>query len=164
MKFALSLYLLMVGWIWADDFPRLHNTESTTDADPPSAEESAKAFSLPEGTKVKVWASEPMVQNPIAMAWDNQGRMWIAENYTYGSRKIRFDLSLRDRVIILLDTDGDGQADTRKVFTDKVQMLTSVEVGQGGVWLMCPPKLLFIPDRNGDLIPDGEPRSHAGWI
>ena len=136
---------------------RLYNTESTTDADPPIAEESAKAFSLPEGIKVKVWASEPMVQNPIGMAWDNQGRMWIAENYTYGSRKIRFDLSLRDRVIILLDTDGDGQADTRKVFTDKVQMLTSVEVGQGGVWLMCPPKLLFIPDRNGDLIPDGKP-------
>ena len=157
MKFALSLYLLMVGWIWADGFPKLPNTESTTDADPPSAEESAKAFSLPEGTKVKVWASEPMVQNPIGMAWDKHGRMWVAENYTYGSRKIRFDLSLRDRVIVLSDTDGDGQADTRKGFTDKVQMLTSMEVGQGGVWLMCPPKLLFIPDRDGDLVPDGEP-------
>ena len=153
----MSLYLLMVGLIWADDFPKLPNTESTTDADPPSAEESAQSFSLPEGTKVKVWASEPMVQNPIAMAWDKRGRMWVAENYTYGSRKIRFDLSLRDRVIVLSDTDGDGQADTRKVFTDKVQMLTSVEVGHGGVWLMCPPKLLFIPDRDGDLIPDGEP-------
>ena len=147
----------MVGLMWADEFPRLPNTESTTDADPPSAEESAKAFSLPEGTKVKVWASEPMVQNPIGMAWDKNGRMWVAENYTYGSRKIRFDLSLRDRVIVLSDTNGDGQADTRKVFTDKVQMLTSVEVGQGGVWLMCPPKLLFIPDRDGDLVPDGEP-------
>ena len=98
-----------------------------------------------------------MVQNPIAMAWDKHGRMWVAENYTYGSRKIRFDLSLRDRVIVLSDTNGDGQADTRKVFTDKVQMLTSVEIGQGGVWLMCPPKLLFIPDRDGDLVPDGEP-------
>ena len=43
MKFALSLYLLMAGWIWADEFPELPNTESTTDADPPSAE-SAKLF------------------------------------------------------------------------------------------------------------------------
>ena len=103
-----------------------------------------------------MWASEPLVQNPIAMAWDKNGRMWVAENYTYGSRKIRFDLSLRDRVIVLSDTDGDGQADTRKVFTDKVQMLTSGGWA-GGVWLMCPPKLLFIPDRNGDLVPDGEP-------
>ena len=54
MKFALSLYLLMVGLIWADDFPRLPNTESTTDADPPSAEKSTKSFSLPKGAKVKV--------------------------------------------------------------------------------------------------------------
>jgi len=157
MKFFVPLCLLFVGQIWAEKFPELPNTESTTDAGPPSAEESAKAFSLPEGTKVKVWASEPMVQNPIGMAWDKRGRMWVAENYTYGSRKVRFDLSLRDRVIVLSDTDGDGQADTREVFTDEVQMLTSVEVGHGGVWLMCPPKLLFIPDRDGDLVPDGEP-------
>ena len=109
MKLSVLLYLLMVGLIWADSFPELTNTESTTDKDPPSAEESAKAFSLPEGTKVKVWASEPMVQNPIGMTWDKHGRMWIAENYTYGSRKIRFDLSLRDRVIVLSDTDGDGR-------------------------------------------------------
>ena len=54
MKLSVLLYLLMVGLIWADEFPKLPNTESTTDADPPSAEESAKAFSLPEGTKVKV--------------------------------------------------------------------------------------------------------------
>jgi len=48
-----------------------------------------------------------MVQNPIAMAWDKQGRMWIAENYTYGSRKVRFDLSLRDRMTVLADEAGD---------------------------------------------------------
>ena len=157
MKVFKAQFLFFPFLLFGNSYPELPNTESTTDTDPPSAEESAKAFSLPEGTKVKVWAGEPMVQNPIAMAWDKHGRMWVAENYTYGSRKIRFDLSLRDRVIVLSDTDGDGQADTRKVFTDKVQMLTSVEVGQGGVWLMCPPKLLFIPDRDGDLVPDGEP-------
>ena len=157
MKFSLCLWFLIPILSWADKFPELPNTESTTDADPPSAQESAESFSLPDGVKVKVWASEPMVQNPIAMAWDNLGRMWIAENYTYGSRKVRFDLSLRDRVIVLSDTNGDGQADARKVFVDDVQMLTSVEVGYGGVWLMCPPKLIFIPDRDGDLVPDGEP-------
>ena len=157
MKFFQYQFFFIPIVIFGNTFPELPNTESTTDADPPSAEESANSFSLPEGTKVKIWASEPMVQNPIAMAWDSQGRMWVAENYTYGSRKIRFDLSLRDRVIVLSDTNGDGQADTRKVFTDEVQMLTSVEIGQGGVWLMCPPKLLFIPDRDGDLLPDGEP-------
>jgi hypothetical protein len=62
-----------------------------------------------------------------------------------------------DRVIILEDKDWDGVAESRKVFTEDVQMLTSVEVGRGGVWLMCPPQVLFIPDRNHDDIPDGEP-------
>ena len=56
-----------------------------------------------------------------------------------------------------MDKDGDGEAESRQVFTDQVQMLTSVEVGHGGVWLMCPPQLLFIPDRDGNLVPDGEP-------
>ncbi|HEV8544463.1 MAG TPA: PVC-type heme-binding CxxCH protein, partial [Verrucomicrobiae bacterium] len=55
------------------------------------------------------------------------------------------------------DKDGDGHFDSRKVFTDEVQMLTSVEVGYGGVWLMCPPRLIFIPDRNGDDVPDAAP-------
>ena len=116
-----------------------------------------ESFTLPDGFGVSVWACEPAVQNPIGMAWDQKGRMWVAENYTYAKRGVRFEMSLRDRVVVLGDEDGDGKAETRKVFTDKVQMLTSVEVGQGGVWLMCPPKLLFIPDADGDLVPDGEP-------
>jgi len=64
-------------------------------------------------------------------------------------------MSLRDRVLIFEDTDGDGVADKRTVFTDDVQMLTSIEVGHGGVWLMCPSRLLFIPDRDQDDQPDG---------
>ena len=84
--FFLFFFSIPIGW--AEKFPELPNTESTTDADPPSAEESANSSSLPEGTKVKVWAGEPMVQNPIAMAWDKRGRMWVAENYTYGSGQL----------------------------------------------------------------------------
>ena len=157
MRFILAVLVSIPFFIWADEFPELLNTESSTKADPPAAGESARSFSLPKGVGIKVWASEPEVQNPIAMAWDEKGRMWVAENYTYGSRKVRFDLSLRDRVIVLMDKDGDGEAESRQVFTDQVQMLTSVEVGHGGVWLMCPPQLLFIPDRDGNLVPDGEP-------
>lgn len=113
---------------------------------------------VPLGFKATLFAAEPDVQNPVAMAWDAKGRMWVAENYTYAERSKRFDLALKDRVIILEDKDWDGVAETRKVFTQDVQMLTSVEVGRGGVWLMCPPQLLFIPDANGDDVPDGEPQ------
>ncbi len=138
----------------ADDFPPIHNTEPGN-AKPMPAEEAAAGMELPEGFRASVFAAEPDVQNPIAMAWDDRGRLWVAENYTYAERTQRFDLSLRDRVLIFEDKDGDGRADSRKVFTDTVQMLTSVEVGRGGVWLMCPPQLLFIPDANQDDIPDG---------
>ncbi|QEG01225.1 Cytochrome c [Stieleria maiorica] len=141
----------------ADDFPPVFNNEADSQASPMPADQAAATMKLPEGFRATVYASEPDVRNPIAMAWDDRGRMWVAENYTYSDRTQHFDLSLRDRVIILNDRDGDGHAESRKVFTDKVQMLTSVEVGRGGVWLMCPPQLLFIPDADGDDVPDGPP-------
>ena len=139
------------------EFPAPYNSEKDQKANPPSPEEAAASFKLPEGFQTTIYAAEPEVQNPIAMAWDREGRMWVAENYTYAERGKRFDLDLRDRIIILHDKDGDGKSDERKVFTDELQMLTSVELGRGGVWAMCPPQLLFIPDRNGDDVPDGKP-------
>ena len=155
-KFVFLLFLL--GWFSqaaAQEFPTIQNSESDKQASPMPAEKAASEFDVPYGFQVGVFASEPQVQNPIAMSWDSRGRMWIAENFTYADRTQRFDLSLRDRVLILEDTDGDGAADKRTVFTDQVQMLTSIETGFGGVWLMCPSQLLFIPDADRDDIPDG---------
>jgi putative membrane-bound dehydrogenase-like protein len=156
MKPTLLALLLTASATFAADFPALYNSEPGN-PEPMPPQQSLKALNLPPGFKATLFAAEPDVQNPIGMAWDARGRMWVAENYTYAERKKRFDLSLRDRVIILEDKDGDGVAETRKVFTDDVQMLTSVEVGSEGVYLMCPPQVLFIPDRNHDDIPDGEP-------
>lgn len=141
-----------------DDFPTVTNSPSEADLLPFPAEQAAATMQLPAGFQVTVFAAEPDVQNPIGMAWDDHNRLWIAENYTYSDRRQRFDLSLRDRVLIFEDTDNDGRADRRRVFTDNVQMLTSVEVGRGGVWLMCPPRLLFIPDADGDGTADGPPQ------
>ncbi|MFO1482905.1 MAG: PVC-type heme-binding CxxCH protein [Verrucomicrobiaceae bacterium] len=156
MKHVLFV-LLVSATACATDFPAPYNSEPGNPS-PMSPQDALKALKLPEGFKATLFAAEPDVQNPIGMAWDAKGRMWVAENYTYAERAKRFDLALKDRVIILEDKDWDGVAETRKVFTDDVQMLTSVEVGRGGVWLMCPPQVLFIPDRNGDDIPDGEPQ------
>ena len=139
----------------AADFPAIYNSEPDTNAAPPSPQESLATLKLPPGFKATVFVAEPDVQNPISMTWDAHGRLWIAENYTYAERAKRFDLHLRDRILIFEDKDGDGHFDSRKVFTDEVQMLTSVEVGRGGVWALCPPQLLFIPDKNGDGVPDG---------
>jgi putative membrane-bound dehydrogenase-like protein len=162
---AWSLVLIAVsgvgfaGWAVGDEFPTPYNSEPDRTAAPLPAAEAAASMQVPDGFHVQVFASEPDVQNPIAMTWDARGRLWIAENYTYAERAQQFDLSLRDRVLILEDADGDGTADRRTVFTDQVQMLTSVEVGHGGVWLMCPPRLLFVPDADRDDAPDGPART-----
>ena len=157
-RFALG-FVVALGWtamVAADDFPKVIDTEPDKSPLMP-AEEAARAFRVPAGFRVSVFAAEPDVQNPIAMTWDARGRLWVAENYTYAEPKARFDLRFRDRVLIFEDTDHDGKPDKRSVFTDDVQMLTSVEVGRGGVWLMCPPQVLFVPDANGDDRPDGPP-------
>jgi len=150
------LFATIGSWIGnAAEFPQIYNSEPDTNAAPPTVAQSLAQLQLPPGFRATGFAAEPDVQNPIAMAWDARGRLWIAENYTYAERAIKFDLHLRDRILIFEDGDGDGHFDSRKVFTDEVQKLTSIEIGHGGVWAMCPPQLLFIPDQNGDGVPDG---------
>jgi putative membrane-bound dehydrogenase-like protein len=160
---AVALVLLLIAWrpeapCRAEPFPEPVNSETDRAAAPRSADEAAATMDAPAGLQVGVFAAEPDVQNPIAMAWDARGRLWIAENHTYAERPLRMDARLRDRVLILADRDADGRADERTVFLDDLQQVTSVEVGLGGVWVLCPPRLLFVPDRNGDDVPDGPPR------
>lgn len=138
----------------ADDFPTPYDSGKPTGA-PLAPADAANGFRVPAGFKVSVFAAEPDVRNPIAAAWDGRGRLWVAENYTYAERDKKFDLTLRDRVLVFTDADGDGRPEKRTVFLDNVQRLTSVEVGRGGVWLMCPPQLLFVPDRDMNVVPDG---------
>ena len=138
----------------AADFPAIYDTEKGA---PMSAEEAAATMELPPGFKCLVFAAEPDVRQPIAMAWDAKGRLWVAENYTYAENPIRWDTKLRDRVIILEDKDGDGKHDGRKVFWEGGSYLTSVENGYGGVWVLHNGTLSFIADQNGDDTPDGEP-------
>ncbi len=134
----------------------IYNSETDLSTQALSPADAAKSFQVPEGFKVQVFAAEPDVQNPIGMAWDGRGRLWIAENYTYGGTSTqKFDLGLRDRILIFEDADGDGVHDKRTVFSEDVQMLTGLEVGTDGIWVIAPPRLLFIPDRDRDDIPDG---------
>ena len=154
---ALSLLLQADEATSPPTFPTPTNSEPDGPVQALLPDEAARGFRVPDGFHVSVFAAEPDVQNPIAMAWDARGRLWVAENYTYADRTKKFDLSLRDRVLIFEDTDGDGRHDKRTVFTDDVQMLTGIEIGIGGVWLMTPPNLVFVPDADGDDQPDGAP-------
>ena len=116
---------------------------------------------LPEGFRMQVAASEPAVQQPIAMAWDARGKLWIAENYTYAESSKRVDKDLSDRIVLLEDTDQDGVFDKRKVFATGIKGLTSIEVGSNGknygIWALAPPNLYFYSDANLDDVADGPP-------
>lgn len=142
----------------AADFPEPVDSEKVAGS-PMPAEEAAAKVALPEGFRMYVFAAEPMVRNPIAMAWDTRGRMWIAENYTYAERPIKMDTRYRDRILVLEDGDADGKADSAKVFADDLQGLMSVETGvykgRRGIWAIALPRLVFIPDANEDDKPDG---------
>lgn len=123
-------------------------------------EETAKAMQVPTGFKVQVFAGEPDLHQPIAFTVDDRGRLWVLENYSYPDWKPEGN----DRILILEDTDGDGHFDKSKVFYDKINMGSGIEVGFGGVWVGSPPNLLFISDQNHDDVPDSAPQILLdGW-
>lgn len=120
---------------------------------PMPAERAAKLMAVPEGFKATLFAAEPDVVQPISFCFDDRGRIFVAEAMNYGEWKP----TGKDRITILEDTDGDGKADKRTLFYEGFNYITGIEVGFGGVWVMSPPNLYFVPDRDGDDKPDGKP-------
>ncbi len=141
----------------ADEFPPVVNSQPPGE-EPPTPEEAVAAMTFPDGDPnwhVTLFAAEPDVQQPIAFDFDDRGRLWVAECYSYTSGE--YDEKHRDRIVILHDTDGDGRHDERTVFWDQGWMLTGLTWGFGGLWVLNDGTLSFIPDADGDDVPDGEP-------
>lgn len=117
---------------------------------------------MPAGFRVTLAAAEPDVRQPIAITFDDRGRLWVAESYSYNGSKFTDDR--HDRILIFEDTTGDGVLDRRKVFYDGLTHLTGLQLGFGGVWITAPPHVAFIPDRDHDDVPDSDPVVHLdGW-
>ncbi len=117
------------------------------------AEAVATMTTMP-GFTVNAWASEPMMTQPMAFCWDDRGRLWVAENRDYESRGRGFSNAGNSRILILEDTNGDGVADSRKVFLEGIPFPAAMAVGFDGLFLGAPPNLLFVPDRNHDDVAD----------
>ena len=115
--------------------------------------EAAKTMQVPKGFNVTLFAGEPDIKQPIGFCFDDRGRLWVAEANNYPDKKA----GKNDCIIILEDTDGDGTHDKRIVFYDKLEYVSGIEVGFGGVWVMSIPNFYFIPDENYDGVPDREP-------
>ncbi|MFT5468417.1 MAG: putative membrane-bound dehydrogenase-like protein [Verrucomicrobiales bacterium] len=159
MKTSILLLALFAPiFLWADDYqPRNSQKEGEH---PPTPQEALEAITVPEGFEVTLFAGEPDVHQPVAMTTDDRGRIWVAESYSYKEWKETGE----DRIVILEDTDNDGVHDKRTVFWTGGNHVSGMTVGWGGVWVCSSPNLLFIPDRDGDDMPDGEPEIVLdGW-
>jgi len=125
--------------------------------------EAVKKMAIPDGFEVSIFAAEPDIAEPIAFCFDHKGRIWVAENFNYRTRKNHTDEQV-SRIQILEDTNGDGVFDKKKTFTDKLTFTSGLAVGHGGVFVGSPPNLTFIPDSDGDDKPDGPPQVLLdGW-
>ncbi|HVK10253.1 MAG TPA: PVC-type heme-binding CxxCH protein, partial [Gemmataceae bacterium] len=134
-------------------------------------EKAAAAMTVPEDFTVTLFAGEPDVHQPVAFAIDDRGRLWVAEYFTYPKRLPFLGALLPedqkkkgDRILIFDDTDGDGKFDKKTTFIEGLNLVTGLEIGFGGVWVGAAPYLMFIPDKDGDDKPDGEPQILLdGW-
>ncbi len=115
----------------------------------------AASIKLPNEFKATLFAGEPDVTQPMSIAFDDRGRMWVVECRSYPKWLPAGTPEGHDRILILEDEDGDGQFDKRKVFLDKGVNFSSIEYGFGGIYVTAIPNLLFIPDANKDDVPDG---------
>ncbi|MEX0677904.1 MAG: PVC-type heme-binding CxxCH protein [Pirellulales bacterium] len=142
-------------------------------------EEALKRFKLADGFDVELYASEPLVRQPVTMTFDDRGRMWVIQYLQYpnpaGLKPLEVDRYLRtkydrvpappplgpkgnDKITILEDTNGDGRVDRVKDFVTGLNLASALALGNGGVYVGQAPYLLFYPDRNGDDVPDGDPQ------
>lgn len=151
-------------WLAAQPKPlfKPDGTELTPIADGLAPEEAAKRMTAPPGLQVQLAAGEPLVHQPVAFTIDARGRLWVAEAYTYPLRAKEGEG--RDKIVILEDKDGDGRFETRKVFAEGLNLVSGLELGFGGVLVGAAPYLLFLPDRNGDDMPDGPSNQPAANV
>lgn len=130
---------------------------------PLSPEESQTLIQVPVGFRLELFASEPDIKKPIAMDWDEKGRLWIVETVDYPNT-VRDDKSEGDdRIIICEDTDGDGKADKFIVFAEGLNIPTAFTFANGGIIVAQAPHFLFLKDTDGDDKADVREVLIDGW-
>src|SRR5580765_7980149 len=129
---------------------------------PLEPDESLKHLVTPVGFEPRLFAAEPAIGKPLCLAWDERGRLWLAETVDYPNEMQRAG-SGRDRIRICEDTDGDGRADKFTIFADKLSIPTSLTFARGGVIVTQAPVTLFLKDTDGDDVCDERQVLLEGW-
>jgi putative membrane-bound dehydrogenase-like protein len=130
---------------------------------PLSVEESIKHYVTPVDFEVKVFVTEEKLGGkPLAMNWDEQGRLWVSITRDYPNEMQPAGQG-RDKILICEDTDGDGVCDKITEFADKLSIPTSILPYAGGVIVHQPPVTLFLKDTDGDGKADVRQELFRGW-
>lgn len=117
-----------------------------------SPEEAIKTIHIAPGFHLELVAAEPMVQHPVTMSWDPDGRLWVAEMRSYmPDVNATGENAPTGRISVLEDTDGDGRMDKSTVFLNHLVLPRAVSFVRGGVLVATPPNLYFCQDTDGDL-------------
>src|SRR5882672_4836395 len=143
-KLTYLLFLLMVGAepaVDSKDLPRMPPVEPA---------DAIKTFQVREGFKIELAAAEPLVVDPVAMAFDEDGRLFVAEMRDYSERR---DEKL-GRIRMLTDTDGDGKFDKSTIYADNLPWPTAVICWNGGIFVGASPHILYLKDKDGDGVAD----------
>jgi len=134
--------------------------QKVSESSPPLPPDQAmRTFFMPPGYHLELVASEPLVQDPILIDFDADGRIWVVEMTTFQPED---DLAAANerapecRVVVLEDTNDDGRVDKRTVFMDGLVLPRAIKVLDRGVLIGEPPNLWFARDTNGDLEADGK--------
>jgi hypothetical protein len=130
---------------------------------PLSPEASAALMVAPPAFEIELFAAEPDIQKPIAMNWDERGRLWILETIDYPNDLYEEEGRGNDRIKIVEDTDGDGQADRFTIFAQQLSIPTGLAFANGGVVVMQAPHTIFLKDTDGDDVSDIRQNLFSGW-
>ena len=132
----------------------------TTMQQPLSVEESMKHYVTPVGMALRLYADERSFQSkPIAMNWDERGRLWICETLDYPNELGKN----RDRIRICEDTNGDHVADRFTIFAENLSIPTAILIYRGGAVIQNATETLYLKDTNGDDVADLRKVLITGW-
>ena len=118
---------------------------------------------VPDGFEIQLFAAEPDIVNPVAMNWDERGRLWVLETLDYPNNKHPLGKG-NDAIKILEDTDQDGRADKITTFVDNLSIATGFTFINGGVMVSAPPEMLFLADKDGDDVADKQTVLFDGFL
>ncbi len=118
-------------------------------------EQALKSFKLQPGFRIELVASEPLVEEPVALDFDPDGRIWVVEMRSYmPDADGTGEIEPINRIVVLEDTNKDGRMDKRTVYMDNLHLPRLVKVLSTGVLVAEPPNLWYTRDTNGDLVAD----------